>query len=57
MDKPFARRQIRQMFWHDRMKFMAKVEDAREEGIDLMEEFDETLAERKFEMMREERSR
>jgi hypothetical protein len=54
---PFAKRQIERMFWHDRIKFLNKAEDLREEGIDLIEDLDETLAERKFEEMREERNR
>jgi hypothetical protein len=55
MNRPFAKRQIARMFWHDRIKFLNKAEDLREEGIDLIENLDEMLAERKFEMMKEER--
>jgi hypothetical protein len=54
--RPFAKRQIQRMSWNERIKFLNKAEDLREEGIDLIGDLDETLAERKFEEMREERS-
>jgi hypothetical protein len=55
--RPFAKRQIQRMPWHERIKFLNKAEDLREEGIDLIGDLDEMLAERKFEEMREERNR
>jgi ribosomal protein L37AE/L43A len=52
---PFAKRQIARMFWHDRIKFLNKAENLREEGIDLIKNLDERLAEAEYERRKETR--